>query len=165
MLEPDHFRQKFKLDGGGRPQEEIIDFISYIYYDSEDNIKEIIKKYFQNFIHNRVGTLLLKSEKENINKSSRPIFNERTKGTLMPHLRRSEEYEWVIYMGPADISTSRKVKILTRDYRDTLKIIETVVFPGALFWYPPEEKIIPEINNNFKYDGNNIYETYNLDLE
>ena len=94
-----------------------------------------------------------KTEKDNINKLSRPNFNN-NKGNLMVYQKRFEEYEWVIYLG--DSNDKKRKKIITKN-----GIID--VFPGSLFGYPENEDIIPESKNNMKYDEKNIYETYNLD--
>jgi hypothetical protein len=157
VINPDNFRHRLSVDGGGRPDQDIIDFISNIYRDinKDTNIASLIAKYFPEFVHNRVGTLLLKTEKDNINKMSRPNFN---RGNLMVYQKRYEEYEWVIYVG--DSTDGMRKKIITK--KDNKYNINEV-FSGSLFGYPENEKIIPESKNNMKYDENNIYETYSLD--
>jgi hypothetical protein len=157
VINPDNFRHKLVVDGGGHI-DKVIDNLLEDLYNATNSIKDIsslIPIYFSEFVHNRVGTLLLKSEKDNINKLSRPNFYN-NRGKLMVYQRRFDEYEWAIFL--EDLSESRK-KIITND--SISPIIE--VFSGSLFGYPDNEIIVPETKNNLKYDENNIYETYNLD--
>ena len=159
VINPDNFRHRLSVDGGGRPDEDIITLIKNI-YDKIDNstiISSLIPEFFPEFVHNRVGTLLLKSEKENINNMSKPNFN---KGNLIVYKKRYEEYEWAIYLG--DSKTAQNKKQIITKVGGKYQIIE--VFPGGtLFGYPENEKIIPEPKNNMRYDENKIYETYCLD--
>ena len=160
VINPDNFRHKLSVDGGGRPDEDVITLIKKI-YDKTDNstdIASLIPEFFPEFVHNRVGTLLLKSEKENINNMSKPNFN---KGNLIVYKKRYEEYEWAIYLGDSKTAQNKK-QIITR-VGDKYQIIE-VFSGGTLFGYPENEKIIPEPKNNMRYDENKIYETYNLDI-
>lgn len=153
VIDPDNFRHKLKVDGGGQIDSIILNLINKIFNNPNKDIASLIPEYFSEFVHNRVGTLLLKTEKENINKLSKPNFY---KGNLMVYQKRFEEYEWVIYVDNKD----SKKNIITKT--DDIYEIKSV-FPGSLFGYPENEKIIPESKNNMKYDENHIYETYNLD--
>lgn len=159
VINPDNFRHKLVVDGGGTIDQDILDLISKIYNELNKEktknieIKSLIPKYFSEFVHNRVGTLLLKTERENFNRISRPNFN---KGNLMIYQRRFEEYVWAIYLGRSDVQCEIVVK-------EGDKYLIKKVFPGSLYTYPENEKIIPESKNNMKYDENYIYETYNLD--
>jgi hypothetical protein len=157
VINPDNFRHSLSVEGGGKLDKDILDLIGRIYDDTNDKtiISSLIAKYFPEFVHNRVGSLLLQSEKNNINKMSKPNFN---KGNLMVYQKRYEEYEWVIYVNDTDDKLRKKI---ISKVNDIYKIID--VFPGSLFGYPENEKIIPESKNNMKYDENNIYETYNFD--
>ena len=139
-----------------RIDEDIIIFIQTIYNDITNfkDIRDLIPKYFYEFVHNKVGALLLKSERDNINKLSRPNFNN-NKGKLMVYQKRFEEYVWVIYLD----EDNGKRKIIINDINEPIKY----VFAGSLYGYPDTEIILPESKNNLKYDENNIYETYNLD--
>ena len=154
ILNPDNYRHKLSVDGGGRIDETIIDLLSKIHTNIKGNISSLIPEYFGNFVHNRVGSLLLKTEKENINKLSKPNFN---KGKLLVYQRRFEEYEWVIYIDSVDKLHRRIITKKDNNY----SIIS--VFTGSLFGYPDNERIVPEPRNNMKYDEHHIYETYSLD--
>jgi len=120
------------------------------------NISDIFSSdLFIDFVHNRAGTLLLKSEKENINNMSRPNFN---KGKLMVCETRNQEYKWVVYFG--DGTNNFKKRIITKDDNNNNMIIE--VFNSSLFGYPESERVLPDSTKQFKYDDNHIYETYTL---
>ena len=156
ILNPDNFRHSLNIDGGGRPPDEIITLFNDMYNNTNQDMKDYIIEYFKEFVHNKVGTPLLISEKLNINKLSRSIL---TPGKLMVYERRYDEFEWVIYIGP---NTAYQVNILTKLAGSSL-ISEKSIYTGSLFGYPPGEKINQDINSFTKYDGNNIYETYSID--
>ena len=160
IIHPDNFTHKFKVNGGSIPDENIINLLKSINSDSNPSMKiqDLIPKYFSEFVHNRVGTLLLKSEKENIFTFSKPNFN---KGNLMVYQKRFNEYEWVIYIGDIPLKPLKK-RILTKNISNGL-YEQIEVFSSSLYGYPENEKIFPETKNNMKYDETHIYETYNLD--
>ena len=134
------------------------DLIQKIRASATTNISGIFSSdLFIDFVHNRVGTLLLKSERENINIMTRPNFNN---GKLMVCEIRNQEYQWVVYMD-ASSSSSFKKKIITRDVNNNNKIVE--VFNSSLYGYPESERVLPDSSKQFKYDDNHIYETYNLE--
>jgi hypothetical protein len=158
MIDPDNFNQNFKAKGGSIPDSSILDLLKKMHDDTlVTNIKDFIPKYFGNFVHNRVGTLLTNTEKENINLMSRPNF---IKGNLMIWQKRYQEYEWVIYLADSSLGENMK-KILIKDASNNY--IEEEVFIATLFSYPSNEKIYPESSKNMRYDESHIYETYNLD--
>ena len=156
LIHVDNFSHNFRVKGGTQPDDEILNLLKNMTDDSEPDIKKYIAKYFKEFLHNRVGTLLLKSEKDNINMFSRPNFQ---KGNLMIWQKRYQEYEWVIYLEHVSTNLSQ-IKIL---YKNNNNIDEQIVHISSLYSYPENEKILPETKQNLKYDENNIYETYNFD--
>jgi hypothetical protein len=157
MINPDNFGHNFRVNGGSSPSEEIIDLLRNMYNDTTiSKVKDYIPKYFKKFVHNRVGTLLNKSEKENINLLSKPEFN---KGKLIVYQKRYQEYVWVVDLG-SDTQDGLKRKILLKD--DQQNYIDTEVFKSTLYSYPATEKIQPENTKHLKYDESHIYETYSL---
>ena len=134
------------------------DFINKIKSAVTPNIIDIFSSdLFIDFVHNRAGTLLLKSERENINTMTRPNF---IKSKLMVCETRNQEYKWVVYFGPSKTSNFKKA-IVTRDDNSNInKFIE--VFNSSLYGYPESERVLPDSSKQFKYDDNHIYETYNL---
>ena len=153
ILNPDNFTQKFKLNGGLTPDQSILDLLTRISSFKASNIKDFLPEFFKEFLHNRIGTLLMKSEKENINILSRPNFN---KGNIMVWRKRSEEFIWVVYKG-VDPTNSLKHIIMTKDENDNY--VDVSVFQTSLSSYP--EVLKPDNNGAFKYD--NIFEIYSMD--
>jgi hypothetical protein len=154
IINPDNFGHEFKLKGGSIPDDSVIDLLKNMYNDtSSKTIKDFIIKYFNEFLHNRIGTLLYKSEKENINLLSKPNFN---KGNIMIYKRRYEEYEWIIFVDDDKTNYLKKNIISKKDN----KYNQESVFSASLFGYP--EMILPETQGNMKYNESYIYETYNL---
>jgi hypothetical protein len=159
IINPDNFSHMLTLKGASKPDDNIITILKNIREtinnENIQDINKIIPLFFGEFIHNRVGSLLLKSEKDNINMLSRPNFR---KGNLMIWQERYQEFKWVIYVEP--IQNSLKHKIITR-INDKNEITE--VFANTLFSYPENETVLPDSTKKFKYDENHIYETYIFD--
>jgi hypothetical protein len=104
--------------------------------NSSASIIETIPNNFKEYVHNKVGTLLTKFEKENFSIFNKPSYVD---GNLMIRQRRFDEYEWVIYLGV----DGNKKKILTRDRtKEKETLVEESVFPSTLFSY--FEKVLPE---------------------
>jgi hypothetical protein len=157
LIDPDNFNHTFKIKGGSRPDDSIIALLKNMYNDSSSqSIRDFIPKFFGEFVHNRVGTLLLKSEKENVFTYSRPNF---ITGNLIIWEKRFNEFEWVIYIG--DVSGNPFKKQILTKVGNTYEIIE--VFISSLLGYPANEKVLPDSKKNMKYDESYIYETYTLD--
>jgi hypothetical protein len=154
IINPDNFGHSFKLKGGVVPDKEILDLLKLMYDHNEPtfDITVFIQKYFMNFTHNRIGTLLYKSEKDNINMYYKPNFE---KGKLLVWQERYQEFKWVLCV--SDSSPSLKKKIITKD-KDNL--VEIEVFTNSLYSHP--DNISPEATKGFKYDESHIYERYNI---
>ena len=160
LINPDNFSHNFKIKGGSIPDSDIITLLTTMYnhvIPTTGNMTDYFTIFFGEFVHNRVGSLLLKSEKDNISVFSRPNFN---KGNLMIWQKRFQEYEWVIYIGPAPLSPLKKL-VLIKNINGNYT--ESEVFTSSLYGYPENEKVLPESKKNMKYDETYIYETYNLD--
>ncbi len=162
LIDPDNFSHNMKVKGGSIPDESILDLLRKMWNNTTlDDIKDFIHEYFGEFVHNRVGTLVTKTEKDNINMMSRPNF---TKGNLMVWQKRFQEYEWVVFVGdhiePSGNVNPMKKEILTKVANDYVKL---PVFTNTLYGYPENEKVLPESKQHMKYDESHIYETYNID--
>ena len=151
IVHPDNFGDNFKKSGGVTPDASFLNLLKNISEQKENNIRKYLFIFFGKYLHNRVGTLLMKSEKENINILTKPIFIE---GKLMAYQRRYQEFEWVIYV---ENSKSPLKKVILTKYG------KEEVFSNSLYSYPETEIINPESKNNMKYDEYHIYETYNID--
>ena len=109
------------------------------------NFNNIFEKCFLNFIHNKVGKILTKLEKENLNLLSKPEYRPYA---IMVRQKRYDEYDWVIYLGSFD-SRALKKTIICKEGNNIQKID---VFPSCLYSYPenilPEDKTIIETYTN-----------------
>jgi hypothetical protein len=156
IMDPINFTNKLKIMGGLEPPNEILDIIRQIYNDTDLDIKNYFKKYFKFFLHNKIGSLLTKTEKEIINILNRPVLNN---GNLIIYQERYDEYRWVLYDG-SDSSNSLIHNILNKD--DTNKIIIQNTRAFNLVGYPEINKIFPENKDNVNYDEKNLIEKYIL---
>lgn len=157
LIDPDNFGHSFRAKGGSIPDESILELLKSMYSDTTvSKVKDFIPKYFGEFVHNRVGTLLSKNEKDNINILSRPNF---VRGNLMVWQKRFQEYEWVVDLGDFT-PDGLKRKVLIKDGKN---YIPNEVFVSSLFSYPSNEKVLPDSSSKMKFDEAHIYETYNLD--
>jgi hypothetical protein len=157
IIDPDNFAHNFKVKGGSSPDDSILELLKKMKRASTSitKIREFIPQFFGEFVHNRIGTLLSKNEKDNINILSRPNFD---RGNLMIWQKRFQEYEWVIFLGNGTNEYKKKILI-----KDGYNYTHQEVFTSALFSYPSNEILLPDSSNKMKFDEAHIYETYNLD--
>lgn len=158
IINSDNFNRSHRIKGGSVPDESILDLMQKIYLttSTSTNLKDLIPKYFSEFVHNRVGTLLTKTERDNINMFSRPNFKT---GNLMVYQKRFQEYEWIIYK-KQDESNPLKSVIIKKENNITK---EESVFTHSLFGYPEDEPVLPISTRNMKYDEGHILETYKFE--
>jgi hypothetical protein len=123
--------------------------------NSSKNIQSLIPLFFGEYLHNRIGTPLLKSERENIPLYSNFYFR---KGELIIWQFRDDEYKWVIYKKENTTISPFHHTIIT-DNKGTLANVHKT----TLFIYPLSEQILPSSTGTMKYDETHIFETYNLD--
>jgi hypothetical protein len=154
IIDPDNFRQNLRVKGGSQPPDEILHLIENMHNKNLNEIKDYIPAFFGEFVHNRVGTLLTKTEVENISNFYRPKL---VVGNIMVYEKRSQEYEWVIYLNKVDNFRSLILLKSGNEYK------EEQVFNNKLYSYPENEKINFNTKKNMKYDESYIFETYNLD--
>lgn len=158
IFDPTIFNTKLKTQGGLEPEDDILDLIRRINTDIiidlaghiNINIQEYFIRHFNFYLNNRIGTELLRSEKEVVNILNRPIFR---KGQLLVRQKRYDEYEWVIFN--SDIVGYPLIKdIITKDINGIINHEYVNIF--SLLNYPNIVSIKP---NNIS--ENNIIETFN----
>ncbi len=109
-LDSNNFGKNFTESGGVRPSDEIIELLTNINSDlkrgyvfdtnpSENIFEDLIKKYFVEYVHNRVGTLVRDTEKPFIKKQDVRPF---TKGELVVYESKFDTYEILIYIKSID---------------------------------------------------------------
>ena len=119
------------------------------------NISDYLIECFPEYLHNRVGTLLMKSERELLNPNIMPDFDN-LKGRLIVYQERYEEYKWAILVGNSD---GKKKDIYIND-RGTYRKI--TVFNHSLVYYPLGEDILQTGERSYRLTKESLIETYNL---
>jgi hypothetical protein len=120
--------------------------------------KDYLHTYFNEYLHNRVGTYLYKSEKD-VNNLNERNFNSSSEGSLIIYEIKHSEYIWVIYNGDSD--TPGMKKIYYKDNNNNIKREDVRV--TSLHTHPVGEPIIQDTTKGMRYDEAYIFETYNLD--
>ena len=121
------------------------------------SITDLFIIYFPHLIHNRIGTLLNKSEVElKISFNNKDIRS----GNLIIYEERRVLYKWGIYIGENELNSTIEI-LIKKEGSNSHEHIH--VFPGSgIYLFPKTEKIQFKVGlQNFKFDE--IYETYNID--
>ena len=115
-----------------------------------------MKKFFPEFLHNRVGTLLTKDEKEVL-----PQFpdNKFFEGELVVYQERYGEFKWAIFEDDVNIGPNLNKKRIRTSH--TSNPID--VFSSSLYKFPDKEIIKQDVKNGILLDPEFTLETYNLD--
>ena len=134
VINQSNFTNKLKVLGAHPVENEILNLIDNIFISTETKIKELFIIHFKEYLHNKIGTLLMTTEKELINSYYRPII---LKGKMVVWRERFDQYKWAIYK-EKEIGTSNKHIIIINNN-------EISVNQNALLGYPQNEKI--SLNN------------------
>ena len=120
-------------------------------------IKSILARHFYQFLHNRIGTPLLKSEMENFDESENAVIRE---GDLIVYKVRHLEFKWAVIDTPDPAHGGRRY-IITKS--NTSKKIERVsVIPSSLKHYSFTEEVLQNKTSNVNLDVTGLIETYQL---
>ena len=133
ILKKEITTSNFENDGGNTLNDDVKTMINTINRKLESNISDIFQDCFKFFVNSKVGKILTKLEKENLNLLAKPDYRT---GAIMVRQKRYDEYDWVVYLG----NEGNKKKIIYKDTNNKLDI--TTVFPACLYSYP--ENILPE---------------------
>ena len=134
VINQSNFTNKLKVLGAHPVENEILNLIDNIFISTQTKIKDLFIIHFKEYLHNKIGTLLMTTEKELINSYYRPIT---LKGKMVVWRERFDQYKWAIYK-EKDIKTSNKHIIIINNN-------EISVHQNALLGYPQNEKI--SLNN------------------
>ena len=129
-------KSNFENDGANTLNDDVKNMIDTINKKliSEPNISNIFQDCFKMFVNSKVGKILTKLEKENLNLLAKPDYRT---GAIMVRQKRYDEYDWVVYLGNDDKNMK---KIINKDINNKLEI--TSVFSSCLYSYP--ENVLPE---------------------
>lgn len=142
FIDPFTFANTVKTKCGINLDDDIIKLLEIIHNDNSIEIYKKFVKCFPNYLHNRVGTLLSKNEKDLVSSLCRPNFNN-IKGRLLIYQERNDLYKWVLYDEPNPI-IPQKHNIYIQNNINPIS-----VFASTLYGYPSDELLLPDqINNN-----------------
>lgn len=113
-------------------------------------IKDVIRTHFAKYLNNRIGVLLTKTEKENVNMMYRPHFN--IEGQLLVKRDRFDTYTWVLYENKVTpLINNTLINVINKDVNQ--RHVNQHVAQNSLSYYPD---LITPIN----IESKNIIETY-----
>jgi hypothetical protein len=158
IIDPINFSTKLQHMGGLRPPDEILTKLNDIYNDKSptESIIYHIHESFKNLLHNKIGTLLTRNEKEVFNILSRPILEP---GNLIIVQKRYDEYEWVLYIK----QESPGVHTICYKGEDN-KFYKKQERSFNLYGYPDINKVLPLNTESVNYDEKNLIEKYNIGI-
>lgn len=139
FINPLTFANIIKTKCGINLDDNVIKLLKVIHNDINQEIYKKFIKSFPEYLHNRIGTLLLKSEKELVSSLCRPNYNN-AKGKLLIWEERNNFYKWVLYDSAASTPGRHKVYLFDNI---TNKLVEQIVFSSALYGYPSDEILSP----------------------
>ncbi len=135
IINQTNFTNKLK-NLGAHPIDDvnILKLIDNIFINIHTNIKDLFIIHFKEYLHNKIGTLLMTSEKDII--TSLNISNLK-KGQIVVWRERYDQYKWVLYKEKDNNSTNKHIIII----KNNNNYIEASVHQNTLLGYPPNEKI------------------------
>ena len=133
------------------PTGKTANLIQNIHDSREPIILNTLLECFPQYLHNRIGTFLTKSEVENINLSILPQF---IIGSLMVYQERYNEYKWVLYL---DKINDKKQLIYTKENNVWIK---KQVFNYSLVYYPDANNLMQSSERSYKLSKESLIETY-----
>ena len=136
------------------PDIETLNLIDKMNNNTNINIKNIIIECFPEYVHNRVGTLLTRTEKDTISLNVTPKFNS---GKLIVYQSRYDEYTWAIYKN--DINGKKK-EILIKD--NTGNLYSKQVFAHSLLEHSESNNVMQISEKNFRLNKDSLIESYKL---
>jgi hypothetical protein len=149
-----NFTNNFGLDTNMQPPDEtILTLIDRMHAIPTANISDSLIQFFPEFLHNKIGTLLMKTERDMINPNIMPNFNQ---GKLIVFQERYDEYKWAIYLGPSINPQQKRIY-----FKDNLNQYgERTVFNHSLCHFPDIDSVEQIGNRNYKLTKDALIETY-----
>jgi len=155
IFSEDDFTRRFHdMYGMLPPEAPIIALIQRIHHIMrvERNFKKVILECFPKYIHNRVGSLLTKTERDSL---STNIMPKLSKGKLVVYQCRYDEYKWALYTG--DVGKKKNIILV-----DNNILVRKEVFNHSLFEHPDAFNVIQNSEKNYKLTKETLIEKYCL---
>lgn len=157
MILPDSFIYRLKMMKGILPSDKIINLLDEMankLNQKNYKIRDLLKEFFQEFLHNRVGSLLSKQEKDNV--SLIPVRDFKT-GRLVVYQERYNIYKWAIYDKSLNNNQHR---IIFKNENN--KFENKDIYLSALRSYPKEMKVGLQYKNGHNLNLSSLIETYKM---
>jgi hypothetical protein len=159
VMTPGDFSNNFNLQTNMEaPDPTILGLIGRMNAIPTANISDSLIQFFPEFLHNKIGDLLTKTERDLINPAIMPNFNN-IRGKLIVYQERYDVYKWAIYVGPAANAGQKRIF-----FKDTSVLpntyAERVVFNHSLCHFPEIENIEQIGNRPYKLTKDALIETY-----
>jgi hypothetical protein len=157
IFSEDDFTRRFHdMYGMLPPEAPVIALIQRIHHIMrvERSFKKVILECFPKYIHNRVGTLLMKTERDSL---STNIMPKLSKGKLVVYQSRYDEYRWALYTGDAGIGKKKNIILV-----DNNILVHKEVFNHSLFEHPDAFNIVQNSEKNYKLTKETLIEKYCL---
>ena len=119
-------------------------------------IKDLLGKSFPELLHNRIGTPILKSEKDNLMEGVLPKMEP---GNLVVYMKNFDEYEWAIIESMSDDPT--KVNVITKTNGNYN--VNDLKFKSELLNYSNNEDVAHDKDGNVNYSSSGLIETYRFE--
>jgi len=164
IIDLDPFKQKDFTDNGGvKPPQEIDDLFKQIKTfantDTDKKILPYFTKYFDLYLHNRVGTLLNEREVPYVKTG---VIKNFKRGDLVP-FEDGGIYRFVIFISESNDGKGQ-MTIISRDGNNvnSSNIIEKIVDKSKLEMYSVIDPIKQETTINSNFTSENLLATYNV---
>lgn len=158
VLNPNNFSNDFVNNGGIKPPQPIINLLQNINDDIMKNkkfqIEYYLLKYFREYLHNRIGSIVSKNELEYKMNDNNIEFN---KGDLVMFNYNDNHYMWAMFIE----KESDKARILCKTNVNNMEIEEQVVNAGLIYKFEGRLKQRYQNIEN-KFDENDLIETYRM---
>lgn len=152
-IDPNAFGKSFENYGGVKPPQDVLDLMKKMHDKSIEttntqmDIGYYIQEYMLMFLHNRTGTLLNKTEIDNLQREDRSPFHT---GQMVCYEVQNGTYQFVVYVGDTN---NGQAEIFFKESYDG-GIIKKIVPKTSLFNYSKYEKI----SQTFKPTESNLNE-------
>jgi hypothetical protein len=165
-ISPNNFGQDFVADGGTPPSSIIMDLLTRMAGDSEQDLEMYFIKYMSKFMNNRIGSYLKEQEVIHIRNDD---LREFKKGQIIVQEEGNGIYKFVLYLDTVDsvATVLSKDRTSQNDPQYVDKDNETIIQKQVQVTTLRNYSLTEPIAQNYKMNETNlneesILETYNI---
>ena len=142
-----------------KPPERVMAMLEAMTVDTEEDLGVVILKYFQNFMHNRIGTHLKKdTEVPNIREQS----GLPKRGDMVVEVVGDEDFRWATVV---DVGTDGNMNILSKEETDDDYFVDKLVNINSVKAYPRTEHITQISTATANLSSGGLLDTYTISSE